>query len=146
MYIIFLTLTLNLLPSASIFRQVACDLLVAFSPEFVRPLEFLLMCVLSETATSYLHLRERCWKRRIRLCHSSFHSMTIERRLTVSPGCSPSFSLPKIRYDLQQEQVLIKNMYNYGTSNNYMKDSGFWEASSHSARQEFPLSLRFTEA
>ena len=45
MYVIYLTLTLNLLPSARIFRQVACDLLVAFSPEFVHPLEFLLMCV-----------------------------------------------------------------------------------------------------
>jgi len=62
------------------------------------------VCMYVETATAYLHLRERCWKRRIRLCHSSFHSMTIERRLTVSPGCSPSFSLPKIRYDLQQKQ------------------------------------------
>lgn len=69
------------------------------------------MC--SDSATVYLHLRERCWKRRIRLCHSSFHSMTIERRLAVSPGWFPSFSLPKIKYSLQQEQTLIKIMFSY---------------------------------
>lgn len=28
---------------------------------------------------------------------------------------------------------------------NYVKDSAFWEADSHSANQEFPLSLRVIE-
>jgi hypothetical protein len=43
--LLILTLTLNLLQSAIIFRQITCDLLVAYSLEFVHPLEFLLVCV-----------------------------------------------------------------------------------------------------
>lgn len=41
------------------------------------------------------------WKRRIRRCHSSRHSMTIDLCVTVSPPWPPpSLSWPRIKYDL----------------------------------------------
>lgn len=71
------------------------------------------------------------WKRRILRCHSSRHSITIDRCVTVNPPWPPpSLSWPRIKYDLKIDIFLIvhhrSSSFNSFEINTTMR-SNFWE-------------------